>query len=136
MLAEISGDQLAIAHANLNLSNIYRRTRNWEKAHQAAQKAFELYQSLNLSTFLTKASITLILTWAETGEWDKIGQLSNDLILFLNASGDVHNLSQLKNNLGILAFGQELPNGGSRLARGVAIALSNSGANGTGRYLQ
>lgn len=106
MLAEISGDQLAIAHANLNLSNIYRRTRNWEKAHQAAQKAFELYQSLNLSTFLTKASITLILTWAETGEWDKIGQLSNDLILFLNASGDVHNLSQLKNNLGILAFGQ------------------------------
>ena len=106
-LAKMSGDQLAIAHANLNLSNIYRRTRNWAKARESAQEAFDLYQGLNLPNFLTKASITLILTWAETGEWDKIGQLSNELIEVLNSSGDVHNLSQLKNNLGILAFGQE-----------------------------
>ncbi|WP_420643073.1 tetratricopeptide repeat protein [Candidatus Leptofilum sp.] len=105
-LAEASGNKLAIAHANLNLSNIYRRIRNWEKAQESAQKAFDLYQGLDLSTFLTKASITLILTWAETGEWSKVGQLSNDLITVLNSTGDVHNLSQLKNNLGILAFGQ------------------------------
>lgn len=106
MLAEKSGDQMAIAHANLNLSNIYRRTRDWEKAQESAEKAFNLYHRLSLSTFLTKASITLIVIWAETGEWEKIGQLSNSLIKVLNSTGDVHNLSQLKNNMGIAAFGQ------------------------------
>jgi tetratricopeptide (TPR) repeat protein len=106
LLAEKVDDKLAIAHANLNLSNLYRRTRNWSETQETAQKAFEIYSELEHSTFLTKASITLIATWVETGDWGKISQLSNDLIAVLNSSSDVHYLSQLKNNLGILAFGQ------------------------------
>ncbi|MEZ4592825.1 MAG: tetratricopeptide repeat protein [Chloroflexota bacterium] len=105
-LAEQSQDRLAQAHANLNLSNIYRRIRNWDGAQQAAQKALTLYRDLGLPTFLTKASITLIAVWAETGHWENISQLSDTLMNVLNKSGDVHNLSQLKNNLGIFAFEQ------------------------------
>lgn len=106
VLAEQSQDELALANANLNLSNIYRRTREWDKALESAHSAYSIYSRLGLSTFLTKASITLIAIWAESGEWGKIDQLSRELMLLLNSSGDVHNLSQLKNNLGILAFSQ------------------------------
>jgi tetratricopeptide (TPR) repeat protein len=99
-------DELAQANANLNLANIYRRIRNWEQALQTAQTAYAIYHIIGHSTLLTKASITLIAIWAESGEWGKIDQLSRELMLLLNSSGDVHNLSQLKNNLGILAFSQ------------------------------
>ncbi len=106
LLAEESQDELALANASLNLSNIFRRTREWDKALETAQSAYLIYNRLGLSTFLTKASITLIAIWAEYGEWEKIDQLSRELMTVLNSSGDVHNLSQLKNNLGILAFSQ------------------------------
>ena len=99
-------DDLALANANLNLSNIYRRIRDWEQARQAAQIAYDLYHKLGYSNLLTKASITLIAIWAETGNWEEINHLSTELMTILSASGDVHNLSQLKNNMGILAFSQ------------------------------
>lgn len=105
-LATLSENKLAIAHANLNLSNIYRRIRAWDKAQETAQSAYKLYNDLGNSTFLTKASISLIAIWAESGSWDKINQLAQELIDVLNENSDVHNLGQLKNNLGILAFGQ------------------------------
>lgn len=104
--AEQAEDDLALANANLNLSNIYRRIRNWEKALEAAMTAYSIYNSLGQSTLLIKASITLTVIWAETSNWEAISRLSAELMLVLNATGDVHNLSQLKNNLGISAFSQ------------------------------
>lgn len=104
--AEKAGDDLALANANLNLSNIYRRIRNWEQALKTARTAYTIYHKLGYSTLLTKTSITLIAIWAELGNWEEINQLSAELMSVLNASGDVHNLSQLKNNMGISAFGQ------------------------------
>ncbi|MCB9010042.1 MAG: tetratricopeptide repeat protein [Ardenticatenaceae bacterium] len=104
--AEQAKDELALANANLNLSNIYRRIRNWEQALETAQTAYKLYHELGHSTLLTKASITLIAIWAASSNWDEINQLSMELMGVLNATGDVHNLSQLKNNMGISAFSQ------------------------------
>ena len=106
ILATQAQDKLALANANLNLSNIYRRIRDWDKALQAAHRAFQLYSEIDHSAFLTKASIALIAIWADSGHWEKISSFSKELISVLNSSGDVYNLSLLKNNLGILAFGQ------------------------------
>lgn len=104
--AEKAGDDLALANANLNLSNIYRRLRNWEQALITAQTAYHIFNKLGNSALLTKTSITLIAIWAESGNWEEINQLSDELIAILNVSGDVYNLSQLKNNMGISAFSQ------------------------------
>jgi tetratricopeptide (TPR) repeat protein len=104
--AKKAEDSLALANANLNLSNIYRRIRNWEQALKTAQTAYTLYHELGYSTLLTKTSITLIAIWAESGNWEEINRLSVELMAVLNTSGDVHNLSQLKNNMGISAFSQ------------------------------
>ncbi|MAT97933.1 MAG: hypothetical protein CL608_12375 [Anaerolineaceae bacterium] len=104
--AEEAEDDLALANAYLNLSNIYRRIRSWEQALETAQTAYILYHDLGYSNLLTKASITLIAIWAESGNWEEINQLSVELMQVLNTSGDVHNLSQLKNNMGISAFSQ------------------------------
>ncbi|MCA9333380.1 tetratricopeptide repeat protein, partial [Candidatus Saccharibacteria bacterium] len=104
--AKQAKDKYALANANLNLSNIYRRNRNWAQALKAAQTAYVLYHELGYSTLFTKASITLIAIWAEYGNWEEINQLSDELMSVLNVSGDVHNLSQLKNNMGIFAFSQ------------------------------
>ena len=105
-MAKQAKDDLALANANLNLSNIYRKIRNWEQALNTAQTAYFIYHRLELSHLLTKTSITLIAIWAESGNWEKINQLSAELMTVLDASGDVYNLSQLKNNMGISAFSQ------------------------------
>ncbi len=104
--AEKAQDDLAQANANLNLSNIFRRIRNWDQALKSAQTAYSIYQRLEYSTLLTKTSITLIAIWAESGNWQEIHQFSDELITVLRESGDIHKLSQLKNNLGGLAYSQ------------------------------
>lgn len=104
--AEKAEDDLALANASLNLSNIYRRIRNWEQALKTAKTAYAIFHRLGNSTLLTKTSITLIAIWAESGEWEEINQLSAELITILNESGNIHKLSQLKNNLGGVAYSQ------------------------------
>ncbi|MCB8927197.1 MAG: tetratricopeptide repeat protein [Ardenticatenaceae bacterium] len=104
ILATQAKDKLALANANLNLSNIYRRTRHWKRALETAKKAFSLYGELGHSVFLTKASITLIAIWAESGNWEEVNKLSSELMGLLTESGDVYRLSQLKNNLGSVAY--------------------------------
>ncbi len=104
--AEKAGDELALANASLNLSNIYRRIRNWDQALQTAQTAYHIFNRLGNSALLTKTCITLIAIWAESGNWEEINQLSAELITVLNESGDVYKLSQLKNNLGLAAYSQ------------------------------
>ncbi len=104
--AEKANDNLALANANLNLSNIYRRIRNWDQALNTAQTAYSIYHQMGYSTLLIKTSITLIAIWAESGNWAEIKQLSDELITILRESGDVLKLSQLKNNLGGLAYSQ------------------------------
>jgi len=103
-LATKAQNKLALANANLNLANIYRRTRHWDEARETARKAFLLYSELDHSVFLIKASITLIAIWAELSNWEEINRLSSHLIILLTESGDVHQLSQLKNNLGSVAY--------------------------------
>lgn len=104
--AQKAQDNLALANASLNLSNIYRRIRNWEQALKAAKTAYLIFHRLGHSALLTKTSITLIAIWAESGDWEEINQLSAELITVLNESGDVYKLCQLKNNLGAVAYRQ------------------------------
>ena len=104
--AEEAKDQLALANAHLNLSSIYRRTRHRDKALSNAQTAYNLFHKLGYASLLTKPSITLIGIWAESGNWEEINKLSTELITILTVSGDVHKLSQLKNNLGVVAYQQ------------------------------
>jgi tetratricopeptide (TPR) repeat protein len=51
--------------------------------------------------------MNIIATWAEIENWEEVNKVSknleNELILF----GDIRTLSQLKNNLGVVAFNQE-----------------------------
>lgn len=104
--AQKAEDDLALANASLNLSNIYRRIRNWEQALKTAKIAYLIFHRLGHSTLLTKTSISLIAIWAESGNWEEINQLSTELITVLNESGDVYKLCQLKNNLGGVAYRQ------------------------------
>ncbi|RMG95206.1 MAG: tetratricopeptide repeat protein [Chloroflexi bacterium] len=95
-----------IAHAHLNLSHIYKRTRNWRDGLKAAQKAHRLYRELNQPAFATKALMNMVAFWAELGEWEQVDAASSDLMADLISLGDVQTLSQLKNNLGVVAFNQ------------------------------
>ena len=104
--AEEAQDELALANVHLNLSSIYRQTRHREKALESAQTAYNIYHRLGYSSLLSKTSITLIGIWAETGNWEEIDKLSAELIPILTVSGNVHPLSQLKHNLGVLAYQQ------------------------------
>ena len=99
-------DQFAIASISLNLSNIYRRNRNWKPGILMAEKASLLYEESGNVHLYSQASMTLVGIWADSGNWEQAHLVSNNLINVLSLSGDVYTLSQLKNNLGIVAYNQ------------------------------
>lgn len=105
-LAQSEEDIQGMAHANLTLSHIYVRTRNWEEGLAAAQIAHALYQELNEPEFSNKALMNIVAFWAELNNWEEVDQISKPLIESLIASGDIRTLSLLKNNLGVVAFNQ------------------------------
>lgn len=99
-------DKFAIADIYLNLSNIYRRKRNWELGIEMAEKASLLYQEAGNINLYSKAYLTLVGIWADSGDWEHVNSASENLIKIVSMSGDVYKLSQLKNNLGIMAYSQ------------------------------
>ncbi|HID50533.1 MAG TPA: tetratricopeptide repeat protein [Anaerolineae bacterium] len=105
-LAQAEKNLQGIAHANLTLSHIYGRARKWEKALNSAQKSYDIYQSLQESEFSNKALMNIVAYWAELGKWDKVHNMPETLMEPLIKIGDVRTLSQLKNNLGVVAFNQ------------------------------
>lgn len=105
-IAEDVKDNWGIAQINLNLSNIHRRTRNWELSLSTANKAYDIFQRLSKTKEATKALVNIVSTLAEMGEWEVVNLISHNLIDQLEASSDVYTLSHLKNNLGIAAFTQ------------------------------
>jgi tetratricopeptide (TPR) repeat protein len=50
--------------------------------------------------------MNIIAIRAELGEWEEIEQAAIGLMASLTNSGDIRTLSQLKNNLGVIAFNQ------------------------------
>lgn len=105
-IAKKSKDDWAIAHANLNLSHIYKRARNWEQSLKTAQKAYDIYVELGKSSLIVKALMNFIAIRSELGHWKEVEEYSEELLRLLKTTDDVHTLSQLKNNLGIAAFSQ------------------------------
>jgi len=105
-IAEESGDKLAIASANLNLSHILHRLRRWNASLSPARKAYIIYKQFNQPKAITKALLTLIAVQAKLGQWHEVKILSEELMDLLSTSEDIHILSQLKNNLGVVAFSQ------------------------------
>jgi tetratricopeptide (TPR) repeat protein len=99
-------NDLVISQINQNLSSIYYRSRDWKLAREAAQKAYNYYKEHGPPKYARKAMMNIIAIWAELGEWGKIEQEAVALMDTLNASGDIRTLSQLKNNLGVVAFNQ------------------------------
>jgi tetratricopeptide (TPR) repeat protein len=105
-IAESTEDDWVIAQANWNLSHIYRRTRNWIPGLEAAQRAYAYYRKLDRPQSATKALLNIVAIWAELGRWEEVDRVSVELMETLVASGDVRTLSQLKNNLGVVAYNQ------------------------------
>ncbi len=105
-LALSEKDLQGVAHANLTISHIYGRARNWEKGLTAAQTAYELYQELNEPEFCNKTLMNIVAFWAELNNWEEVDRVSQPLIKSLIAHGDIRTLSLLKNNLGVVAFNQ------------------------------
>lgn len=106
IIAENLENNQIVSQVNLYLSSIYYRSRNWESALGAAQKAFDYSKNDKHPKLVRKATMNIIAIWAELGRWEKVKEEASDLINTLDASGDVRTLSQLKNNLGFVAFNQ------------------------------
>lgn len=106
-IAESIKNNLVVSQVNLYLSSIYYRSRDWELALEAAQKAFIDSRANGHTKLARKATMNIIAIWAELGRWEKVEEEASDLMNTLNASGDVRTLSQLKNNLGFAAFNQK-----------------------------
>ncbi|MFQ5398887.1 MAG: tetratricopeptide repeat protein, partial [Anaerolineae bacterium] len=107
---EIAGsinDLSVLGRAYLNLSNIHRRAHNWRPGLKAATDAFNIYQKLGKKLFVHKAQQNMVAIWAELGQWEQVDAISEQLIKALSAAGDIRTLSQLKNNLGLVAFRQK-----------------------------
>jgi tetratricopeptide (TPR) repeat protein len=96
-----------IAQVNLYFSHIYYRSRDWDQALKTAQRAYKHYSANGPPRMARKTLMNIIATWAEIENWEEVNKVSknleNELILF----GDIRTLSQLKNNLGVVAFNQE-----------------------------
>jgi tetratricopeptide (TPR) repeat protein len=105
-IAESIGDKRIVALANLNLSLIFIRARNWTLALTTAEKAYAVYQELGNFKFANKALLNVVAIWAEQGKWEEVNEVSAKLMDSLLSSGDIRTLSQLKNNLGVVAFNQ------------------------------
>lgn len=95
-----------IAQTYQYLSRIYYRSRNWEAALEASQKAYDYYLIQGPAKLARKALMSIIAIWAEFGKWEEVDKVSEKLVAELTSSGDIRTLSQLKNNLGVVAFNQ------------------------------
>lgn len=100
-------NETLMAQVYLYLSHIYHRSRNWEVALETAQKAYEYYTLNGDVKLARKALMNSTALWAELGKWQKANDVSKRLTDELTASGDIRTLSQLKNNLGVVAFNQK-----------------------------
>jgi tetratricopeptide (TPR) repeat protein len=105
-IAETMSDDILVANINLSLSDIYIRGRNWREGLVAAQKAYTIYQNTEAPRYVTQALINLFAIWATLEEWKEIESHTGELLNLLAESGEIHRLSQLKNNLGIAAYNQ------------------------------
>ena len=105
-IAESIKNDLVVAQVNQNLSSIYYRARDWESALESAKKAHKYYEENGPAKFARKSLMNIIAIRAELGEWEIIEQEAIDLMDSLRTSGDIRTLSQLKNNLGSVAFNQ------------------------------
>ena len=105
-IAESIGDAEVIAQTNINLSHIYRRARDLPNGLATAQQAYAFYQKLGNLQFANKALLNIVAIWAELDKWDEVDKVSAELMGALTATGDIRTLSQLKNNLGVVAFNQ------------------------------
>ena len=105
-IAETIGEEGVASQVNLYLSSIYHRSRNWEAALETAEKSYKYYEEHGPQKFAQKALMNIVAIWAELGKWTEADRVSVKLIEALTTSGDVRTLSQLKNNLGVVAFNQ------------------------------
>ena len=105
-IAKFLKNDAIIAQVYLYLSHIYYRSRNWENALETAQKAYDYYSTQGPIKLARKTLMSIIAIWAEFGKWEEVEKVSEQLADELTSSGDVRTLSQLKNNLGVVAFNQ------------------------------
>ncbi|MCA9923753.1 MAG: tetratricopeptide repeat protein, partial [Anaerolineales bacterium] len=106
-IAKEIGDDWVIAEAYLNLSSIYFRARDWQASLTAVQTARNYFLKLQRSKEATKTLLTIIAISSEMGDWKQVEALSKSLMEDLIISEDIRTISQLKNNLGVAAYGQE-----------------------------
>jgi tetratricopeptide (TPR) repeat protein len=105
-LAQKADNHLIMANASLNLSHIEYSAHSWQAGLEAAQKAYGLYRTHYKAEYTAKALANMITGWAQLSQWDQANIASAELLEILSASGDIHTLVILKNNLGVIAFSQ------------------------------
>jgi len=105
-IAETIDDSWVIAQASLNLSYVYLRSLRIPEGLAAAERAYERFERQSNRKFADKALLNMVFTWISLGEWQKVEEVSGELMESLAAEGDIRNLIRLKNSLGIAAFKQ------------------------------
>ncbi len=106
VIVEQANDEWGVAQVKLNLSSIYARARNWKKSLSSGYQSYIIFQKLNKQKEATKALINIAAISAESGDWERANTLAHELMDSLIAAEDIRTLSQLKNNLGVVAFTQ------------------------------
>lgn len=92
------------AKAYLILAGIYLHAQDVLKSLQYGRKAFALFLRRENVAMASRSLLPIMACLGELGEWGEAEEIAEDLARCFATQGDIFNLSQLKNNFGLVAF--------------------------------
>lgn len=105
-IAELTEDLSAVAHSKLTLSQTYYHAHDASQGLNFSQDAFALGMQLELPNLVDKALLNIVACEIALENWAEAEQAARMLEERLSQTEDIQQLSQIKNNLGIIAFQQ------------------------------
>lgn len=92
------------ANAYLTLSNLFIHTQETERSLHYGRDAFSLYLNLGDEAMASQALLTVLACLGTMEQWPEAEEIAEKLAVRYVEQEDIYNLSQLKNNLGVIAF--------------------------------
>ncbi|MCA9977691.1 MAG: tetratricopeptide repeat protein [Anaerolineales bacterium] len=103
-VSDSTGDSAALASAKLTLSQTYYHAREMTQSLALSKEALALGQQLGLSDLVDKALLNIVACEISLALWEEAEKTAKMLESRLNQASGIQRLSQIKNNLGIIAF--------------------------------
>ncbi len=103
-IAKNIGDPAIEAGALLTLSGYYLTIQDFSRSLEVGREAFSLSLDLKNEALASQALLTVMACLGELGEWGEAEEIASKLVSRYVEREDINNLTQLKNNIGILAF--------------------------------